>query len=106
MNQGTSLGSQAGRWILLAALAVALGALLLTIRPAGAQDSGTTIEYAENGTDPVATLSAMDPEGATSITWDVPASAPGTLPTGFVAGDFADQGDFIDRRGRGAQVQH
>lgn len=39
MKQGTSLGSQLGRWMILAALVVALGALLLTIRPAGAQSS-------------------------------------------------------------------
>ena len=39
MKQGTILGSQMGRWIILAALVVVLGALLLTIRPAGAQSS-------------------------------------------------------------------
>ena len=93
MNQGTSLGSQVGRWILLAALAVALGALLLTIRPAGAQDNGP-IEYAENGTDPVATLSAIDPEGATPITWSIAADG-ATLPEGFTeATDNADENHF------------
>ena len=78
MNQGTSLGSQVGRWILLAALAVALGALLLTIRPAGAQDDSATIEYAEGGTDPVATLSATDPE-MDMVTWTVADGGTGTL---------------------------
>ena len=39
MNQGTNLGSQVGRWIILAALVVALGALLLTIRPVVAQQT-------------------------------------------------------------------
>ena len=39
MNQGTILGGQIGRWVVLAALVVVLGALLLTIRPAGAQDA-------------------------------------------------------------------
>ena len=37
MKHGTSLGSQAGRWIILAALVVALAALLLTTRSVGAQ---------------------------------------------------------------------
>ncbi len=37
MKQGTILGSQVGRWILLAALVVALGAFLLTTQPVGAQ---------------------------------------------------------------------
>ena len=39
MNQGTNLGSQIGRWLILAAVVVALGALLLTIRPVVAQDA-------------------------------------------------------------------
>ena len=71
MKHGTSLGSQAGRWIILAALVVALGALLLTIRPVGAQqDTAPTLsnavtahDYAENGTGPITTFRARDPEG-------------------------------------------
>ena len=39
MNQGTNLGSQIGRWIILAAVVALLGALLLTIRPVGAQQT-------------------------------------------------------------------
>ena len=39
MRQGTNLGSQIGRWIILAALVALLGALLLTIRPVFAQSS-------------------------------------------------------------------
>ena len=39
MRQGTNLGSQIGRWIVLAALVALLGALLLTIRPVFAQSS-------------------------------------------------------------------
>ena len=69
MKQGTILGSQIGRWIILAALVVALGALLLTIRPAGAQDAPPTIgdaqtvfSYAENGDKPIITYRARDPE--------------------------------------------
>ena len=69
MRQGTSLGSQIGRWIFLAAVVVALGALLLTIRPVGAQDAPPTISdaqtvfnYAENGDKPIITYRARDPE--------------------------------------------
>ena len=75
MNQGTNLGSQIGRWIILAALVALLGALLLTIRPVVAQQSegcqtvGTTAdnrkavcyyEFVEHGTGEVATLSALE----------------------------------------------
>ena len=70
MNQGTNLGSQIGRWIVLAAMVALLGALLLTIRPVGAQDAPplipnaeTEFTYAENGTGPVTTYRATDPEG-------------------------------------------
>ena len=70
MNQGTNLGSQIGRWIVLAAVVALLGALLLTIRPVGAQEAPplipnaeTEFTYAENGTGPVTTYRATDPEG-------------------------------------------
>ena len=70
MNQGTNLGSHIGRWIILAALVVVLGALLLTIRPVGAQqDTAPTLsnavtahDYDENGTGPITTFRARDPE--------------------------------------------
>ena len=78
MNQGTILGGQIGRWIVLAALVAVLGALLFLL-PGGlvqAQDS-TTIEYTENSTDVVLTLSAGDPEGATPITWSLPTGEDG-----------------------------
>ena len=39
---------------------VALVAAFLVIRPVGAQDA--SIDYAENGTDPVATFTGVDPE--------------------------------------------
>ena len=68
MNQGTILGSQIGRWIILAVVVAAFAALL-TASVVRAQDDGTPIEYAENGKDPVATFTATDPEGATSINW-------------------------------------
>ena len=70
MNQGTNLGSQIGRWVILAAVVALLGALLLTIRPVGAQDAPplipgaeTVFSYAEKGTGPVTTYRARDPEG-------------------------------------------
>ena len=69
MNQGTNLGSQIGRWIVLAAVVALLGALLLTIRPVGAQDAPPSVSnaetqftYAENGTGPITTYRANDPE--------------------------------------------
>ena len=75
MNQGTILGSQIGRWVVLAAVVALLGALLLTIRPVGAQTPPTgcdpvgrgeareyvcNLTYAENGTGPVKNLGALD----------------------------------------------
>ena len=98
MNQGTILGGQIGRWIVLAALVAVLGALLFLL-PGGlvqAQDS-TTIEYTENSTDVVLTLSAGDPEGATPITWSLPAGDPdGTGDEGgpLTEADAQDNGDF------------
>ena len=78
---------------LLALLAAgALGLALLL--PGGAlQAQSNTIEYPENDKDPVATFTADDPEGSTSITWAV-APASTTPPSGFVAGDFADADYF------------
>ena len=70
MNQGTILGSQIGRWIILAAVVALLGALLLTMRPVGAQEAPplipnaeTEFTYVENGDKPVTTYRATDPEG-------------------------------------------
>ena len=64
MKQGTNLGSQKGRWIILAALVVVLGALLYLL-PGGlaqAQQAQQSFTYAENGNGPVATFTATDPE--------------------------------------------
>ena len=59
-----------GLGAVLALLAVvAMGLLLLPGGLLHAQDSGP-IEYAENGTDPVATFTATDPEGET-ISWSL-----------------------------------
>ena len=70
MNQRTILGSQLGKWITLAVL-VAVLATLLTASVVRAQEDSTTIEYAENGTDPVVTLTATDPDEGDMITWMV-----------------------------------
>ena len=70
MKQGTNLGSQIGRWIVLAAVVALLGALLLTIRPVGAQQDtppvpdpieSRTISVPENTVD-VYMFSANDPD--------------------------------------------
>ena len=67
----TSLGSQLGRWILLAALVVALGALLLTIRPVGAQSTPMSVNYPENSDGPVGSpVYAQDPERR-GVNWRV-----------------------------------
>ena len=96
MNQGTILGRQTGRWIILAVLVAALGALLFLL-PGGlvqAQDS-TTIEYTENSTDVVVTLTAGDPEGATPITWSLPAFDADPDGAGDLeAADAQDNSDF------------
>ncbi len=72
MNQRTILGSQIGRWIILAALAVVLAVLLMASGVRAQQDS--TISYPEGGTDPVATFEATDPEGM-PITWSLAENA-------------------------------
>ena len=100
MRQGTILGSQIGKWLILVALVAAFAALL-TASVVRAQEESTTIEYAENGTDPVATFTATDPEGATTITWSIPTE--GSDPDGdgdLTTADTADAGDFeIDEDG-------
>ena len=50
MNQGTILGNQIGKWIILAVL-VAVLAALLTAGVIRSDGHSTTIEYAENGKD-------------------------------------------------------
>ena len=78
----------AGGATLLAVLVLGL-ALSLSGGLVRAQDS--TIEYPENGTDPVATFTADDPEGATSITWSLATDA--TID-GVETGDVVDNDDF------------
>ena len=88
-----------GRWITLAVL-FAVFAALLTASVVRAQDNGT-IMYAEGGTDPVATLSATDPEGATPIAWFIaPANAdPDGTDGPLATTDAVDAEDFdIDEK--------
>ena len=72
MNQGTNLGSQIGRWIILAAVVALLGALLLTIRPVGAQSSAPIdVSYPENSTGRVGSpVYAQNPERR-GVNWKV-----------------------------------
>ena len=88
---------QLGRPVLYLALLAGLCLSLLYMLPGGflhAQDS--TIKYAENGTDPVATFTADDPEGSTSITWALAADADLTGTGGIPAATAnADAEDFM-----------
>ena len=71
-----ALDLKARQIVLIAGILLAASLLAMVLHgSAFAQDS--TIEYAENGKDPVATFEADDPEGDT-ITWSVAAAA-GTL---------------------------
>ena len=83
-----SFWNPATKWLILA-LVAALTVMLAANPVWGQNDS--TIEYAENGTDPVATFTADDPEGATSITWSLAADA--TID-GVETEDITDAGDF------------
>ena len=80
MNQGTNLGSQKGRWIILAALVAVLGVLLFLL-PGGLWSRrrialpSSTPRTAQM---PVVTLTAGDPEGATPITWSLFSEADGS----------------------------
>ena len=65
-----------------------MAASLLFLLPGGplhAQDS-STIEYPENGTGPVATYTAVDPEGAEIVSWSL---------DGDDAGDFNIEGGIL-----------
>ena len=84
-------GSMAYKGIILVTLValLALVAAFLVIRPVGAQDA--SIDYAENGTDPVATYTGLDPEGR-PVYWSLLTDAPND--DNVAATDFADYGEF------------
>ena len=59
-----------------------------------------SVNYAENGTDPVATFTAEDPEGATTIAWSVEITSDILAIEGVEAADNVDNGSFeIDEDG-------
>ena len=104
MNQGTVLGSQIGRWIILAALVVVLGALLLTIRPLGAQEAPPTIpgaetvfSHAEDDTGAVTTYRARDPEG-NKIFWTLGGTDAGVFSIDNGVLRFRSQPDYENPR--------
>ena len=69
----TTFKGLANKWVVLALLLASIGAVLaITLLPAGAQSD--TIMYAENGTDPVANFTAVDPEGR-QVTWSMLSAA-------------------------------
>ena len=98
MNQGTNLGSQTGRWVILAALVAVLGALLFLL-PGGlvqAQNDVYIDAYPENSKERVATLTATDPESVRTIVWEVvPADADFNNIEGVAQADAADADDFM-----------
>ena len=103
MNQGTNLGSQKGRWIILAALVAVLGALLFLLPGVmvQAQQTAETYYHQENDDAPVVTLSANDPEGVTPIHWGflTDATEEQDLPGGEVGAtaDDVEDADIADR---------
>ena len=109
MRQGTILGSQIGRWIILAALVAVLGALLLTIRPVVAQTTGCATsgtqenkkvicnyEFVEHGTGQAARLPARELDQTQVVkVWELVRDE---NDPAYTTG-FDDHGDFnIDRK--------
>ena len=95
-----SVNRSAYRVLLVAGVLLAGSILVMTmLRSTFAQDSGA-IEYAEKGTDPVATYTAVDPEGA-GIAW----SLSGVDAAGFsIAGGvlaFVKSPNFEDAKDEG-----
>ena len=84
MKQGTILGSQIGRWIILAALVVVLGALLLATQPVFAQ---ATPPEAPTGLRAVATSATM-----VELYWTAPTNTGGGPITGYKV-DWSNDGD-------------
>ena len=88
---------------LIVAVAV-LATLVLFVQAASAQEAEMTVEYAEDRTDAVLTLTARDPEGVTPIVWSLLTVDDGTQDLGIVtvpedpddvkAADVIDHADF------------
>ena len=95
MKQGIILGSQIGKWLILVAVVAVLAALLTASVVRAQQDDSMDIEYAENGDGPVATFTAVDPEGATPITWSIATADQVTADDDLDGPDNADAEDFM-----------
>ena len=85
---------------LIVAVAV-LATLVLFVQAASAQEAEMAVEYAEDRTDAVLTLTARDPEGVTPIVWSLLTDAEGTQDLGIVqapddAADDVEADDVID----------
>ena len=92
VNQRTIFGNQRGKWITLAALAAILVALL-AVGVVRAQDAMMSErDYAENGTDPVVTLTAADPEKQ-MVYWSLYTGT--TVILGVVETDYAAASHFM-----------
>ena len=88
-------GYMVNKWTVTAVAALALMAVVLaTALPAWAQsDNGLERDYAENGTDPVATFTAVDPEGRT-VYWSLLTELSSPAPEVLTEPDIADASDF------------
>ena len=105
-NSPSLLAKRQFAFPILAVLAVAALGLWLLLPGGALRAQDAAIMYAENGTDPVATFTASDPEGARAIVWSLVPSGVGFQPidvTGdedtdddadITAPDVADFGKF------------
>ena len=84
-------GYMVNKWTVTAVAALALMAVVLaTALPAWAQNgNGLERDYPENGADPVATFTSVDPEGRT-VYWSLPNAVQTPMPEGFVGTDFTN----------------
>ena len=98
MKQGTKLGSQKGRWIILAALVVVLGALLYLL-PGGlaqAQQAQQSFTYAENGNRAGGDLLGHRPGGRHPIVWSLLEDAANEQNLGIFIDSNTDGDDDSD----------
>ena len=89
-NSPSLLAKRQFAFPILAVLAVAALGLWLLLPGGALRAQDAAIEYAENGTDPVATYTATDPEGRT-VYWSL---AEGAVDDEVETGDFEDSGEF------------
>ena len=99
-----ALDLKANRIVLIAGILLAASLLAMVLqRSAFAQDG--PIEYPERGTDPVATYTASDPEGA-SVRWSLGGVDAGdfTIENGVLS--FAKTPDYESPKGGGTRHPH